>query len=389
MLWDSIAELYALLVARENSEASYQEWAERNLVVFEVLGFDAVKSFEKKSGNKLPFDADRNFSPEPDFICANLSTGVVTVFDFKTPYVSNPIVERSDGNRKKFNASLESYISQVLDYTESIEGRTEARAVIQRELGVARISAYRRLLVYGLSEGVDEADVARLCNDRKTDLEIIFFDRLLERLIARYETGRPDAVREAGICVLLDVVLAPKQLHEKAFICDYGSVERDRLSMCIENGRLILTCLDSQGRAHQLEGNVAVGVSINIRFQCCNAGNGAFMSLALNNEEQDLRIKNSGICFQLDFSSLNVGADINGKNGARFQMLEHMCYSQTLGTVEKLQIYHYSKSKIKHPHPCVEFNGVNSMVRDVDGNLRPRTGSDGPTYREDFGYPSI
>jgi len=68
-IWAAMQQLWRLMKDEEKSEDKYQSYFERNPVVFTVLGYDYAKSFEKKSGNKLPFDEDENKFQEPDFIC--------------------------------------------------------------------------------------------------------------------------------------------------------------------------------------------------------------------------------------------------------------------------------------------------------------------------------
>ena len=68
-LWNAIYALYELLTDEENSEKKYQTFFESYPVVFKILGFDTFQSYEKSSGKRLPFDNDRNFTPEPDFLC--------------------------------------------------------------------------------------------------------------------------------------------------------------------------------------------------------------------------------------------------------------------------------------------------------------------------------
>src|SRR5659263_120165 len=122
-LWQAIYKLYAMLISRVNDEAAYQTYFECNPIVFHTLGFDAFASFEKSSGNLLPFDVYRGYRPEPDFLFARTGAGEITVFELKTPFVGDLIVSRSsDGNRTKLRAQAEGYVSQTTEYAESIQG---------------------------------------------------------------------------------------------------------------------------------------------------------------------------------------------------------------------------------------------------------------------------
>jgi len=168
-LWKAAYELYKLLIEREDAEDKYQFYFEDYPVALEVLGLDVVKSFEKRSSNKLPYDAERGYCPEPDFIGANLSTGLVAVAELKTPFVGKLTTSRSDGNRAKFKANVESYISQATEYFESIRGRADARLAVQAALGVSVVSAYEAVVVIELDEENYFPEINRLCAARAGD----------------------------------------------------------------------------------------------------------------------------------------------------------------------------------------------------------------------------
>lgn len=139
-LWAAIYALYSLLVDRINDEASYQTLFEQHPAIFSALGVDIAQSFEKSSSNAIPFDYERNFRPEPDFLGAKLVSGNIIVVELKTPFVGDITTSRQDGNRAKFKAPAESYISQVTEYVESIRQRDAARDAVKKILGISRIA---------------------------------------------------------------------------------------------------------------------------------------------------------------------------------------------------------------------------------------------------------
>ena len=142
-LWAAIYALYCLLIDQVNDEASYQSLFEQHPAIFSVMGLDTSASFEKRSSNAIPFDPERNFQPEPDFICAEISSGNLVVVELKTPFVGEITTARQDGNRAKFKAIAESYVSQATEYVESIRQRPDARDVVKSVLGISRIADYR------------------------------------------------------------------------------------------------------------------------------------------------------------------------------------------------------------------------------------------------------
>lgn len=385
-LWHAIYGLYELLIERINDESAYQAWAESHPVVFEALGFDMAASFEKRSGNRLPLDPERHFTPEPDFICAHVSTGIVTIFELKTPFVPDPVVERSDGNRQKFNEKVSSYLAQVSEYSDSIREREPAREVVKQLLKIDRISAFHNWLIYGLSDGVDEPTVARLCDLRKIPTQLVFFDRLLERLIDRYQLSRRDREPRKGGSVVYHLVLSPRQDQEVVFIADHGDELRNRLSLFLENGRLVYRCFDSIGREYRLECAPPTNVPLFLRFEYSNDQAGAYLSLNVNNEEHDLRVSSAQLEFALDLAGMKLGSDRLGRHGARFQFLESYYRTQTFNVIEKLGAFHFFKRKTSARHGCAEFDGKAYMERDLRGHLITPPGVSGPVKKETYGY---
>src|SRR5690606_506617 len=93
---------------------------------------------------------------------------------------------RKDGNRAKFTAVTEEYISQAIEYADSIRQSREARDVVGRILALQNISEYRAQLIYGMSTDNNASLVKSLSSERKTPLEIIFYDELIDRLVEAY-----------------------------------------------------------------------------------------------------------------------------------------------------------------------------------------------------------
>ena len=180
-LWTAIYGLYSLLINKVNCEEEYQSYFEKNPVAFDILNLNNIKSFEKSSSCSLPFDDDRGFTPEPDFIGIENTSCRVSIVELKTPFVGDITTSRADGNRAKFKAFTESFISQATEYAESIRDRSEARDIIKSEFGIEKISDYKIYLICGLKTDNDPRLVATLTSQRKIPTEIVFYDDLLER----------------------------------------------------------------------------------------------------------------------------------------------------------------------------------------------------------------
>lgn len=368
-LWNAIYALYSLLSNRVNDEANYQAFFENHPAVFTSLGFDEAKSFEKASPHVLPYDKSREFRPEPDFIGISRENGKLSIVELKTPFVGSITTSRSDGNRAKLKANAESYVSQGTEYVDSIRERSDARDVVSQVLSVERIAAYELLLIYGLREENDCALVAALTSQRKTPTEILFYDSLLDRLIDRYSIARKDVYTRPGWCFVFHLVVPMEQVHQRAYLGDFGSGERNRLSIIIESHTLMFECIDSLGETHRISALLIDQGAHYVRFEFSNDATGMYMSLNVNNIEQDLRVAKKTLNFDPDISVFTLGADAQGRNGASFLLLEQYCVNRTMDISEKLVSFHYFVDKTQASTTCFEFKPECYMTRNSAGHL--------------------
>lgn len=229
-LWASIYDLHCLLQSETNGEPSYQRFFEHHPVMFSILGLNVAASFEKSSINSIPFDPERKFRPEPDFIGAELPAGNLVIMELKIPFVGDITTVRQDGNRANFKALAETYISQATEYAESIRQRSEARDIVKRALNMTSIADYRVMLVYARSSENNSTLVSTLSAQRKTPTQVVFYDELLDRLANAYSIARRDVTSRPGWCFISHIHLMPSQPSGKAFLAEYGLGSTDRVS---------------------------------------------------------------------------------------------------------------------------------------------------------------
>lgn len=381
-LWSAIYGLYELLYDKVNSEQAYQSFFEQNKIAFTALNLNVVKSFERTSPNTLPYDPDRGFRPEPDFIGARHPNNSVSVVDLKTPFVGKLTTSRSDGNREKFKAVAEQNISQVTEYVESIRGSREARKAICSALGLQEISSYNVWLISGMSEENDLPLIERLCSQRKIPTSVIHYDVLLELLLERYAASRRDFVSRPGWSFTFHVQFLEPQSSDPAFLGEFGEGERNRLSIFLNEGWLTFHCADREGNSHQLSSKITGSGPHHIRFEFSNDESGIYMSLNVDNNEQDLRVGNRMLNFDPDTSAFTLGANSKGEKGARFLLFTHYFISRTLDFSEKLSTYRHFKKVTRGKTKALEFDAKSYMVRDGDGNLIQPAPDCKPTFRE-------
>lgn len=368
-LWSAIYDLNVLLGEKKNEEALYQNLFEKHPIIFSVLGIDIAKSFEKSSPYSLPYDLDREFTPEPDFIGVELPAGNLNIIELKTPFVGGITTARQDGNRVKFKANAESYISQATEYVETIRERHEAREVVKTVLGFERIADYRVKLIYGLREDSDAHSVSRIVANRKTPTEIIFYDELLNKLINVYSVARGDIASRSGWVFVFHIYLSHIQPANKVVLAEYGGEGQDKVLVCLENGNLIFECIDSENKSYCLESSLERSGPHYVRFEFSNDSDGIYMSLNVNNVETDLKIGEKKLNLDPDLDYLTLGTDSNGNNGAHFYMFENYAVNRTMDIKEKLDSYYYFKKKMGEVSKCLEFKPQHFMVRQLSGDL--------------------
>ncbi len=383
-LWNAIYSLYELLIEEENSEAKYQNFFESNPVVFKILGFTSFQSYEKSSGKQLPFDQDRNFRPEPDFLCANLESSVVTIFELKTPFVSPLVIERADGNRRKLNANAETYVSQATEYAESIRENSNTREIVKKDLFLKDISSYRIILVYGLAQNNDMSNVTRILENRKVPTTFLCYDMLLEKMADAYLNARKATEELPGISIVYHLMIDKEQSFDRAFIADHGTSQKNRLSVFVENNYIVYQCIDSEGDIYVCKASAIYDKPIYLRFEFAPNSDGIYMSLNVNNEEQDLRVGRVGVNFNLQLKGFVLGSDILCKKFGKFYMFETYYAVKTMSIRNKLGSYHYFKRKISNSSEAIHFDGSHYLVRVENGSMIQSNPKYQPRYVKDL-----
>lgn len=394
-LWQAICELTWLLEDRSQVESEFQSFFEDNPVVFPILGFQNFASYEKKSGNRLPYDHEHKRQLEPDFICGNPVNQTATVFELKTPVDCEATTSLQNGNRQKFRAIVESHIAQVSEYCEFILGNLNVRANVAKTLGLGGIKAVDGVLVYGLTNDEEAPTVTKLAARRSPPLSVWSFDGVLLELLKAYAIGRqdiflPDAHGHTplvdGATFVMHAVLHSQQRAGKAYLFDVGDIGRNRLSIYIRDGRGVIEITDSLGRLFTSDWDCEFNKPICIRAEYSNNKDVRFVSVFINNRETDFRQSMAGAVIRPDFSKVFLGADLEGRNGARFKLLENYFVGRIMTWQERIGSYRYFQSKTCEQVGCLDFSAENFMYRRDDGHLVQDVDDFRPTYREDLFY---
>jgi hypothetical protein len=348
-LWYAIYDLYELLIEKCNAEVRYQAYFEQHPVVFSILNLDSPYSFEKKSPHALPHDDEREFRPEPDFIARVAQSSTLSIVELKTPFVGKITTSRSDGNRLKLSAIAESNLSQSIEYALSIKEREVARDYLQRLFSIRKISDVEVLLIYGLSAENQPDKIEKLLSGRQIKTKLVFFDSLMEKLINRYQSNMQLPIGLPGITAVYHLSINKQQVNELAVISEGKSNEGGKLCLSYSSGVMSLTLTDKAKKSYILEAAVPTSQCIYLKFEFCNSLSGAFMSLNVNNERQDIKVSKTNFKFSYDEDEYEYYLVSN--------ILE---YSSQLGS------YHYFKRKASKPGKIV-FGGAQYLLRNATG----------------------
>ncbi|MEY1556539.1 Shedu anti-phage system protein SduA domain-containing protein [Yoonia sp. R2331] len=397
-LWTSIYELYVLLEDNVQHEDAYQQFFENNPAVFPVLGFTHFASFERKSGNKLPYDAEGDRQLEPDFICGNPEYQRITIFELKTPVDADATTALNNGNRVKFRAILESYISQVAEYCEFISGNADARTAVAGKLGMGGVSTVDGILVYGLNDSSQNPVLEKLSARRSPPLKIIAFDSLLIELVKAYSLGRNDleppqtngsSQEIDGTTFVAHLYLREEQAHEKAYLIDIGNETANRLSIYIEKGRGFVEIIDNNGVQALSQWTPSYNKPLYLRVSVSGVNlENRSISVFVDNTEVEFRQSLNDVEFNLCLSDLFLGSDLQGQNGACFRLLENYIASKIMNWRDRIGSYRYFLRKSASATGCVEFNGSSFLYRSsVNGDMLQDKSEYAPIYKEAFTDP--
>ena len=110
------------------------------------------------------------------------------------------------------------------------------------------------------------------------------------------------------------------------------------------------------------------------------------MSLNVDNLEQDLRVGKKLFTFDLDATEFVLGADLNGRFGAKFKEGTHYYLNRTMSIQEKLDSYAAFTQEVRSDSSCLEFEPESFMRRSSLGHLVQDIHELKPRRRDYFSY---
>jgi hypothetical protein len=393
-IWKSIGELFFLLKHPNLPEKEFQNFFERNPCVFNILGFDCHAPFEIESGNKLPFDEERGFTPMPDFVCGKRDTEEAVVFEIKRPDETRAVTTRGDGNRAKLRANIESYVSQTCEYVKSIRGNLGARKAVCKALDMENIRSTSGLLVCGISNDRDAPVVAELISEREPRIQYLYYDKLYEKMCDAYARSRKQYAKVGrvyegteGVHLTVVASISPEQVHDCAYLIDIGDARKNRISISVSDAAYV-NILDADGRPFEVKLNIEFGVPQIFQIEFSNDPAQGFISVFHNNEEIVNLQRQDGYQNTLSMDNMVVGSNLDGQLGACFLAGTTILRYKILGMKEKLDLLGWLIVQSENGGG-LEHNGTQYMRRNLDGNLIQESEKSRPILRESLHYSRL
>lgn len=217
--------------------------------------------------------------------------------------------------------------------------------MVKEVLSIPKISEYQIALIFGLEEDQDAPLVEELLGDRKIPIQILAFDQVLERLAQALGSSRRVAVAPGRTYVYH---VAVRTTTTRAYVADCGDIGRNRVSLVREGDVLAFECTDSRGTVHRVEGRCDEGVHY-VRFEFSSAPESLFMSLVIDDEEHDLRVRNAPIDCDPNPERFRLGGSMDGSRTASFQLYETYNVNRTMSLDERIRSYLYFREKFGLP----------------------------------------
>jgi hypothetical protein len=324
----AITQLASLLRKNETREAKYQEFFEKNPIVFEALGY--VRAYSRPRLQKVDGDY-----LEPDFLVQQVD-GLYQIFELKTP--RDKLINEIK-NRDKLSASIDKYISQVAVYSEYFDDSLH-RQWVKDSLSLDIQKQPDMVLVVGVDENTDKKLLHLLVKRRTGALHVVTYTDILTRLQFQHAALYGSLDTQSGVSWHGIITLHDVDINRPQYYFDAGnSVNHSRWSLYLNARKhLCFEIIDKDGVSHSLSVPVGKGKGIDWEAQayvCCEFGNSdrfSIMQMLIDNRivarnESPFPIQ---VPAGLDFHRHTIGADIEGKNHGTMTMAGLLIYEEVL-----------------------------------------------------------
>lgn len=337
-LEDALFSLIDALNDPDARERDFQEIFEAHPDILYSLGYS---EFLEEPRMHDPLTSEDYY---PDFIARRAHDQREEVVDLKLPDLAVKVIDKR-GRRKRFSAEMQEYISQVSEYAEYFNDRTN-QDWFRGEHGWD-ISLRPTSKIIGGGFDVNRDEVNRLLDGRGVTLStyVDVLNVLMQEHSRRY-SSQQDAFAWQ--------VMTSLRLHEQEgsgderglfYIIDRGhKFTRNRCSLWLtQDGFLGFTAFDNERRKVELRSPNAVSTGefmlVTVEFQA--SANGCVAALLVNGRTVDYHL--SSAPFEIEQKLLArkkyVGGNLRAEHGAYFDMGEYAEFDRVLSVEERVQAY--------------------------------------------------
>lgn len=338
-LSNAIIELEYLIKNNILKESRYQEYFEKNPIVFEVLGYTEFYPFTKQANQKLAKDDYSNLQPEPDFIVKN-DNGIFEIFEIKTPIDKKITITRNE-YRKRFTAEIVNYISQTITYGDYFTRNPENRKKLQDMYDIEIQEDLPQKIIIGLSKNFDQKEVHRLCNKYKDRIDIIAYDTILNHLENDYKKHYGQYEGVPGCSIHTIIKFDKNQEKGRNYFLDIAEdTNKNRLSIYLNNlNELCLEILSSDSKStiinlHKDTVNIFDNF-VYISFEFGVLEQSFYLNISIDGEKYDERIIYFPIDIDFSNAKIFIATDINLEKWSNLKLGRFVYYDHTITFKER------------------------------------------------------
>ncbi len=159
----------------------------------------------------------------------------------------------------------------------------------------------------------------------------------------------------------------------------YKGPSGDYLTIYVEKSEVVFECKPHTSSAIELRAQIAYAQRHLIRFEFASSQTEHFMSLSVDNREQELTMRSRHLDYHPGLAEFTIGADVEGMQGADFLLLSHMFINRILSIEEKFGLFRFESDR--HPVAGLHFKRSQFMRRDPSGNLIQDIDANRPWYQ--------
>jgi len=396
--------LYELLdlLGRYNSdgenvnEEDFQKVFEDYNYLWAILGYSSLVS-QPKRDLLIEQDIQGDYI-EPDFVAYNEIRERWEIVDLKLPKTSLQLGSRK--RRKRFTAEIEDYIVQVEEYSRYFN-ENDHREHVKSEYDIEIPPNPPAVLILG--SHLEQNKINKILNRYNQDISVIQYDKILSLLEKEFRKKSGEGDGLPGITIASRITLMAEPTNDREYIFDIArSAESERISLYLtSNGDLTLEVISDTGLSIDVsvawEDVLEIGEQKVLYVEFATTEELSFARVFAGSEILDEMILTMKVPFAAidetngfrglegDFN-MYVGANVDGANGAKFALNEHVILSKAESLDERIKFIKYLLEKSEEEDTAVFFEEDAYMRTQQSTDLESPEDTADPIYREKEGW---